>query len=152
MLITKELHYTLNYKPFLGVNKEIKNHNLIYCKNFFLFFLIIDNLLTSINKKKDYKLTIFKSKKNNVSFLRAPNKYKKAQIKISLIRYHVIFKINKDYSNIHLNLLKNKIFLFNFIDFLFNFIDFFESSLFVLRKKKISIIFNKKSLVSFFEL
>lgn len=149
MLVSKELYYTLNYKPFLGLKKDIKNSNLIYCKNFFLFFLIIDNLLSSTNKK-NYKLKIHKSKKFSSSFLRAPNKYKKAQVKITLVRYHVAFKCTKYYELPNFNF--NYGFLFNFISFLFNFISFFESTLFVLKKKKLSIKLDPIKSKSLFEL
>lgn len=149
MIINKELCYTLNYKPFLGLNKNIKNNNLIYCKNFFLFFLIIDNLLTSSNKK-NYKLRIFKRKKYSASLLRAPNKYKKAQIKITLVRYFIIFNCRKYYQLPQLDMNYN--FLFNFVNFLFNFVNFFESTLFTLKRKKISVKLDPKHYINLLEL
>lgn len=149
MTISKELHYTLNYKPFLGLKKEIKNENLIYCKNFFLFFLILDNMVSDL-KKKNYKLKISKIKKYSMSYLRSPNKYKKAQVKITLVRYNIIFKCFKFYD---VTALKFNIpFFLQFINFLFTFINFFESALFTLKKKKISVSINPKYLKNFFEL
>lgn len=149
MVINKELRYTLNYKPFIGLNKDIKNNNLIYCKNFFLFFLIIDNFLTT-SSKKNYKLRIFKRKNYSASLLRAPNKYKKAQIKIALIRYFIIFNCYKYYQLPKINM--NCDFLFNFVNFLFNFVNFFESTLFTLKRKKISIKLDPKYYLNLFEL
>ena len=46
--ITQEIFYLLNYKPLLNYKKDIKNTNLIYCKNFFLFFLLLEKFM---NKK-----------------------------------------------------------------------------------------------------
>lgn len=151
MLISKELHYTLNYKPFLGLKRDIRNENLIYCKNFFLFFLILDNMLLNPGvKKKNYSLKINKIKKYSNSFLRAPNKYKKAQVKVTLVRYNVIFECFRKYEIP--NAVVTETILFNFINFLFNFINFFESTLFTLKKKKIKLKLSPNHLRKLFEL
>lgn len=150
MKITQEINYLLNYKPLLNFKKEIKNINLIYCKNFFLFFLLFETLL-KLNKisKKNMSLTIMKDKKYlNKSLLRAPNKYKKAQIKLELIRYKIKFKFNFFYNiffirNVNLN------FLIYFINFFFYSILFFESTLFFLKKKKVILTFNSKFINKF---
>jgi len=128
--ITQEINYILNYKPLLNFKKELNSINFIYCKNFFLFFLLLESLL-KLNKKKlniknNISLIITKNKKFlNKSILRAPNKYKKAQIKIELIRYNIIFKINSFY-NINQISNINKKFIIYFINFFFYSILFFK--------------------------
>ena len=141
MKITQEINYILNYKPLLNFKKEINSINFVYCKNFFLFFLLFENLLKLNNKKLDIKnntsLIIKKNKKFlNKSLLRAPNKYKKAQIKIELIRYSIIFRIKSFYNFSNINNIDIKMIIY-FINFFFYSILFFESPLFFLKKKKI---------------
>jgi len=151
MLVKKKLHYTLNYKPFLGYKKNIRNSNLVYCKNFFLFFLILDNLMTNSSNSR-YRVKINKSNKYDMSFLRAPNKYKKAQIKINIVRYHVIFECSRMYKLPASLQIANYTVIFNFVSFLFNFISFFESTLFYLRKKQLVIKLEPQINKQFFEL
>ena len=129
MKITQEINYILNYKPLLNFKKEINSINFVYCKNFFLFFLLFENLLKLNNKKLDIKnntsLIIKKNKKFlNKSLLRAPNKYKKAQIKIELIRYSIIFRIKSFYNFSNINNIDIKMIIY-FINFFFYFILFF---------------------------
>ena len=152
MLIKKNLFYTLNYKPFLGYKKNINNKNLVYCKNFFVFFLILENLILSLKKSSsNYRVKISKTSSHNISFLRAPNKYKKAQVKVNIIRYNVTFECTHTY-------LFNSFYFFNskkifmFINFLFNFINFFESSLFYLKKKKLIVKLPSYTTLNMFEL
>lgn len=146
MNITQEINYLLNYKPLLNYKKDVKNNNLIYCKNFFLFFLLLEKFL---NNKKNFniknKLIITKKNKYLQSFLRAPNRYKKAQVKIELIRYQVTFIFNYYYD---ISFIKNfnLLFFFYFINFFFYFFLFFESTLFFLKKKRIKIKLNNNYL------
>jgi hypothetical protein len=135
--VTQEIYYLLNYKPLLNYKKDIKDDNLLYCKNFFLFFLLLEKFLNK-NDKVGSSLSIKKNNKYSQSFLRAPNRYKKAQVKIELIRYEVKFRISYNYN---LTLTKNfsiNYFLY-FINFFFFIFLFFESTLFFLRKKKIKL-------------
>jgi len=127
--ITQEINYILNYKPLLNFKKEINSINFVYCKNFFLFFLLFENLLKLNNKKLDIKnntsLIIKKNKKFlNKSLLRAPNKYKKAQIKIELIRYSIIFRIKSFYNFSNINNIDIKMIIYFIIFFFFFFIFF----------------------------
>ncbi len=139
MKITQEISYLLNYKPLLNYKKNLKNNDLIYCKNFFLFFLLLENFIN--NKKKlglNNKLSIVKSNKSIQSFLRAPNKYKKAQIKVELVRYQVTFKFSYFYDLLFIKNFNLLHFLY-FINYFFFLFLFFESTLFFLKKKKIKI-------------
>jgi len=139
--VTQEIVYLLNYKPLLNFKKELKNINLIYCKNFFLFFLLLENMFI-LNNKKKMKLTIKKKNKYLTSLLRAPNKYKKAQIKIELIRYEIIFTFSFFYNLDFISNNFNLKYLLYFINFFFNFFLFFESTLFFLKKKKFKVKLN----------
>jgi hypothetical protein len=171
--INQEIVYLINYKPLLESKKSLNNKNLVYCKNFFLFLLLLEELAKNAkynssitNKLSKLKLNKKKKTKYLKSFLRAPNKYKKAQIKIELIRYEVKFKfsfmyevckpkINKNTPSIHekgtykqkYNISLDtgyKSLLCYFINFLFYFSRFFESTLFFLKKKRIIILFDLK--------
>ena len=141
MKVTQEIVYLLNYKPLLNFKKELKNISLIYCKNFFLFFLLLENMFI-LNNKKKMKLTIKKKNKYLTSLLRAPNKYKKAQIKIELIRYEIIFTFSFFYNLDFISNNFNLKYLLYFINFFFNFFLFFESTLFFLKKKKFKVKLN----------
>lgn len=154
MKVTHEITYLLNYKPLLNFKKELKNLNTIYCKNFFLFFLLLENLVNKGKKgAKTNNVSIFIKKKNKYqkSFLRAPNKYKKAQVKIELIRYEVTFKFSFNYNLEFVNKLNIRYLLY-FINFFFSFFLFFESTLFFLKKKKFNIKLDDKCLLTLFEL
>ena len=129
--------YIINYKPIIDYKIYLKNKFLynIYCKNFFLFFLLIN--FFKYNKK--IKIIIRKNFFYSIFYLRAPNRFKKSQIKLNLLRYKVILKFNKNY-NFEIS---NK---FNFIYFIIYFINYFlyiyiyiESSLFFLENKKVII-------------
>ena len=146
MKINQEVVYYINYKPLLNFKKKFKaNNNFIYCKNFFLFLLILDK--TNKNNNSFFSISIKKKNKHFMSFLRAPNKYKKAQIKIELIRYEI--KVNF-FIYYFLNFLlytnnKNTLFLNNFlyfVSFYFQNFSFIESTLFFLKKKKVVIEFD----------
>lgn len=145
MKVNQLFSYIINYKPLLNYSKEIKKFNKIYCKNFFLFFLLLD----FINKNKNKaKLSIYKKNYFFTSFLRAPNKYKKAQIKLNLVRYKVAFSFTNlyDIEFIKLNYSNNFAPLIYFINYFFYFFLFFESTSFFLEKKKILIKLNPKIL------
>jgi hypothetical protein len=135
--VTQEINYLLNYKPLLNYKKDIKDTNLLYCKNFFLFFLLLEKFVNK-NEKLRSSLSIKKKNKYLQSFLRAPNRYKKAQVKIELVRYEVVFKVVYHYSLTFIKNFNISYFLY-FIKFFFYFFLFFESTLFFLRKKKIKL-------------
>ena len=93
MIVNQSFFYIINYKPLINYKKKLKSLNVIYCKNFFLFFLLLDY----IKQNKVVKLSISKKSYYFNSFLRAPNKYKKAQIKINLVRYKIMLKFFHSY-------------------------------------------------------
>jgi len=132
--ITQELTYLLNYKPLLNFKKNLKSDNTIYCKNFFLFFLLLENI---ISKKSNLlckqSVSISKQNKYAYTFLRAPNRYKKAQVKLELIRYKVTFKFVYNYSISFIKNFNLPYFLY-FVNFFFYYFTFFESTLFFLKK------------------
>lgn len=144
MNVKNELYYYLNYKPLFQNNKNIVNKKLIYSKNFFIFFLILETLFkkqTDIgDTKNNVSIKILKKNNKSITFLRAPNKYKKAQIKLELLRYEIKFTFR-----LILSWEIQKKFILDFIRFLFNFYLYFESTLFFLRKKKISLNFTAKN-------
>jgi len=137
--ITQEISYLLNYKPLLDYKKNIKDSNLVHCKNFFLFFLLLEKFISKEHQTNvKNSLSIKKNNKYLQSFLRAPNRYKKAQVKIELIRYEVTFKMSYYYD---LSFIKqfNLNYFLHFINFFFHFFLFFESTLFFLKKKKLRV-------------
>lgn len=149
MNIKQKFFYVINYKPLLNYKKELKNlNNTIYCKNFFLFFL----LLSFLNKKNcKLKISILKKNKNQLSYLRAPNKYKKAQVKLNLVRYRIILTTNL---NIKFNDPKFTINKLSYlVNFFFNYFFFMESTLFFMEKKQLFLTL-EPSLIkhTFFEL
>lgn len=146
MKINQKLCYVINYKPLLNYKNSLNNFNKIYCKNFFLFFFLLDYLK---NSKIKTSLFIKKIKSNNYTFLRAPNKYKKAQIKVVKIKYKIVFSSEFNYN---INLFKKIKFeyLIYFLNFYFNSFFFFESTFFFLEKKIIEIKLNKTLLNNLF--
>jgi hypothetical protein len=147
--ITQELSYLLNYKPLLNLKKNIKSDNILYCKNFFLFFLLLENMLIKKNKLQ-YKQSISIQKQNKYSytFLRAPNRYKKAQVKLELIRYKVSFRFIYNYDIMFIKNFNISYFLY-FINFFFHYFTFFESTLFFLKKIVIKVQINSSYLNSY---
>lgn len=140
MKITQKIDYLLNYKPLLNYKKDVKNSNLIYCKNFFLFFLLLEKFFDNKDNNTYFNssLTIKKKNKYLQTFLRAPNRYKKAQVKIELVRYQVTFNFTY-YYDLSFILNFNLLHLLYFINFFLYLFTFFESTLFFLRKKKITL-------------
>lgn len=144
MKITQNISFLINYKPILSKRKNIKNKKMIYCKNFFLFFILLNSIFNN-NKNQRCTITIKKSNTYRNTFLRAPNKYKKAQIALELVRYKVIFKKVIFYSFKGFEFKKNTLIsILYFINFFFNFFLFLESPLFFLSKKKILVELDKK--------
>ena len=143
MIIKHSFNYIINYKPlfiyknFININSK----NNIYCKNFFLFFLLLEFL----KNNSKIKLKIMKKNFKSISFLRAPNKFKKSQVKLVLTRYKIEFYLEKFY---FFDIKNNKI-LFYFINYLFYYYYFFESTLFFLEKKNINIKLDSKNLINF---
>jgi len=82
------LKYTFNFKPKLfninSLNSSINSK--LYCKNFIYFMLFVEYFLKK-NSLKNYKICIFKRNKSCQSVLRAPNKYKKAQVHLKIERF-----------------------------------------------------------------
>lgn len=142
MKITQELTYLLNYKPLLDFKKSIKADNVLYCKNFFLFFLLLENIIVKKNKLLcKQSVSISKQNKYEYTFLRAPNRYKKAQVKLELVRYKVVFRLAYDYNISFIKNFDMSYFLY-FINFFFYYFTFFESTLFFLKKIMIKVQLN----------
>lgn len=149
MKITQELTYLLNYKPLLNFKKNIKADNVLYCKNFFLFFLLLENMVIKKNQLFcKQSVSISKQNKYSHTFLRAPNRYKKAQVKLELIRYKVVFKFVYNYDISFIKNFNISYFLY-FINFFFHYFTFFESTLFFLKKITIKIQLNSNYLNSY---
>jgi len=94
-------------------------------------------------------MNIQKKKYNSYTFLRAPNKYKKAQVKIVNIKYKILFSTLSNYelnSFTSLNLSH----LIYFLNLYFNNFFFFESTFFFLEKKSIELKINSKFINSLF--
>lgn len=144
MKVKHSFNYIINYKPLLNYKNYLNNNSNIYCKNFFLFFLLLE-LLKNKSNKDSVKLSIYKKEYYLNSFLRAPNKYKKAQVKLSLVRYKINFTILNDY-RINLSSYNTPILPFTyFINYLFYYFLFFESTFFFMEKKKINIKLNNSN-------
>lgn len=117
-----KLKYICNFSP-LFKNIDFDNRK-IYCKYFFFLLLFLEYYFY-----KNLYLFIcyhFKKFKNCRSYLRAPNRYKTAQVKFKLIRYefYIILKLNFFFLNIYC-----------FINF-FNLFNFFNSSYIHIYNKK----------------
>lgn len=125
-----------------------KNSNKLHCKNFFLFFLIFDFLKNRKYSKK-FKISIKKKNLQTISFLRAPYKNKKAQIKLNLVRYRIIFNFEIFYLIKVYNFFTFNFFLY-FLNFILDMFFFFESSFFFFERKNLLIKLNKKKINNFF--
>lgn len=131
------LKYLLNFKPKLSSHAStylnVIDNNKIYCKNLLIFIIFLEFFL----KKNKYFLNInlitFKKKTKLNSFLRAPNKHKKAQIALSVERYYLLLRFNFILFLTPKIFYKLPIFLLN----LLNSLTFFESTLMSMKTKKI---------------
>lgn len=167
MKVISRLTYIVNYKPHFGklglfvpkltkfseIRNKYDNSTKLNCKHFFFFYLFLEyfflNYLVSSSKIIHSNLTIHKANKKVISVLRAPNKYKKAQIKINLARYKIVFKTSIEYNT---ELAYNLNYILYFTNFFFSMLSFFETTLFFLKKKELSLIVDKKALVGLFGL
>lgn len=113
--------YIVNFKPIINKTYAKSTINL---KNFLIFLLCFNKAVFS-----NYKINIRKKYINNITYLRAPNKYKKAQVKVNIQRYLVTLNKSENYK------LKFNINFYYFINYYFNFINYFESTFFFLDKK-----------------
>ncbi len=129
------LKYLLNFKPKLGNTSNFfaSHNNKIYCKNLLIFIIFLEFFLKKNKYFLNVNLVTYKKKKKLNSFLRAPNKHKKAQISLCVERYYLLVKFNFIF-------FVNNIMIFNlpiFIFYLINSINFFESTLMSMKTKKI---------------
>lgn len=147
--------YSINYKPLLTAKtKNLKFSKLIFCKNFFLFFLLLEKFTYKHNEALvSSSFIVRKENKFTKSFLRSPNRYKNAQIQIELLRYRVTFKQTYLYNLNLVQIMFSTINLLYFINFCFNSVLFIESTLFFLNKKKIKLVllsdFYKKGILNY---
>jgi hypothetical protein len=121
----------LNFNSFLRNNLNNVNYCKKLCKNLFYLFFFFEYFF---NNKIFFS---FKSiKKITISQIRSPNRYKTSQKnffnKLFLINVTIFFK----FKSIFLN---NFYFLFFFKSYILNYFIFFESSLILLKKKKLFI-------------
>ncbi len=127
-------NFFIAYKPiFLYTNKKI-----IKYKNFFFIFLFLFFL-----KETKYHFNITKQKKKVASFLNAPNRNKKAQIKIIFFCYNILLTVS--YKIIKKQKLYKSLYILYTILFLRFY--FFESNLLLLQNRTINFFFyemNKK--------
>ena len=128
------LKYLLNFKPKLSNLTNLSNiNNKIYCKNLLVFLIFLEFFLKKNKYFLNINLRVYKKKRKLNSFLRAHNKHKKAQISLCVERYYLLLKFNFSFfllSNMVYNL---PIFIFNLLDS----INFFESTLVLMKTKKI---------------
>jgi hypothetical protein len=129
------LRYLLNFKPKLGniSNLAVNSNNKIYCKNLLIFIIFLEFFLKKNKYFLNVNLKTFKRKKKLNSFLRAPNKHKKAQISLCTERYYLLVKFNFTFFCNDKMILNLPIFIFYLIDS----INFFESTLMLMKTKKI---------------
>jgi hypothetical protein len=134
LLLKCHLKYSLNFKPKFNNIFIILNNNKIYCKNFFFFLLFLEFFIKNINY--NININFIKKKTHIQQLLRAPNRYKKAQLSLISIKYYFVISLNFLF-----NININNLYVFKFITIFFNtFLIFFESTLITLKLKK--FIFN----------
>lgn len=129
-----------NFKPkILNFDNLSKYNTKIYCKNLLMFILFLEQFSKNKSTINFIKFVILKKKKRLSSFLRAPNRYKKASISLKLERYFFFLTLKFDF------FLKKELFNINMFYLLIVFLEssfnFFESSLIYMKKKKILITF-----------
>jgi len=127
-----------NFKPkILNVNTVLKSNNKIYCKNLLMFILFLESFSNNKININNVNISFYKKLKKLPSFLRAPNRYKKASVSLKLERYFLFLRFQFDI------LFKKDYFSFKtflvLINFLNNSFNFFESSLIYMKSKKIIV-------------
>lgn len=142
------LKYHTNFKPNTeGYSSVLNKKKKIYCKNIFFFFLAFEYLY-KWRGKKSLILHIFciKLKKKIITYLRAPNRSKKAQVNLTLNRYLLLISLHiklsqpNNYTN---NFNNNPIhILIYIISLLFKNFNFFESNILLLSSVKINLKYN----------
>lgn len=129
------LKYLLNFKPKLDNTSSlvVDSKNKIYCKNLLIFIVFLEYFFKKNKYFSNIKLVTFKKKKKLNSFLRAPNKHKKAQISLCVERYYLLIRFKFTFFLLKDFIKKVSCFVFN----LLKSIDFFESTLVSMKTKKI---------------
>ena len=138
-----KLNYKTNIKPkFLN---NITFSNKIYCKNFFLFYLIWEFLFFYTNSKQKFKFSFVNlpKKKNSIVFLRAPNRAKKSQIHLSVARFKLFILIKLKINLINIKTLK----ITSLLKGLIHNFKFFESNILNLHSLEINLPYNYKNKV-----
>lgn len=129
----------LNFKPKFNNTKLNLTGitNKLYCKNLLIFIIFLEFFLKNNNNYfLNVKLSTLKKKSKLNSFLRAPNKHKKAQVALSIERYYLYLKFTF-FCNIQSNMLyKLPLFFYT----LLNSINFFESTLMSMKTKKLTYV------------
>lgn len=119
----------MNYRP--GVFKETSKNKpyKIFCRNFLFLVLFIDlvNAQSSVLKKNNFKILIFKKRNHVGSFLRAPYKNKTAQYSLGILRYYIYISIKLTVLE-KIYLLNKREFFFKIKNFLYSY-NYFESAL-----------------------
>ena len=128
-----------NFKPNYN-NSNIKNifyknNTSIYCKNFFLFLLLIKYKSNySGNTFLESSIFIKPLKRKVYTILRSPYRHKLARHQLSLKRYNIVSTIKIPFEITSFNNFTNFITFFNF---LIKFYYSFESNLIFVHKLKI---------------
>ena len=138
------LKYLLNFRPKLdSLTNLIVENNKIYCKNLLIFLIFLEFFLKKNKYFLNVTLSTLQKKYKLNSFLRAPNKHKKAQISLCANRYYLFLKFN------FLFLLPNgavhrlPIFFYNLLESM----NFFESTLVLMKTKKITFKLPLKNVI-----
>ena len=130
-----------NLKNFNNLTFLKKNKTQIFCKNFFLFILLLkyrNNHSNKFNFKK-CSFHIKPTKKKVYTILRSPYRHKLARQQFFLLRYFIKFSLKIIFSK---NFIFNK--YINIIDLFYKlkeFNDVFETNIIYNHKKKLSFNF-----------
>ena len=134
------IKFITNFKPYLfsKTKTNLFKKNIIYCKKFFILFLILEYFLYNKKYSKKHSLSFFciKKKLNKLTFLRTANRAKSSQVNLTLARYIICIKIIYFLNNLLTSKppLKKFIYLLNYF---LNFFKFSESNIFYIHSLSI---------------
>lgn len=134
--------YTTNFKPKYLNNNKLYN-NSIYCKKFLLFFIILEYLIKKSNKNRQisFKLVTLPKQKTLVKLLRAPNRSKKSQLSLYILRFKILICLN--FLSKGLMYIKNHTKVLEFLIQICKKLKFFESNILLLHSLKVRVGYNK---------
>ena len=131
-----KIKFVTTYKPLFFKSKQKK----IYCKYFFFIYLFLEYYFFKLFSSKGLSFLKKTCKLNNV--LRSPNRYKKSQLALKIIKYFIILILQLNFNF----LFSNIIFLRSlFLKCLFFNSNFFHIAsfkyIFIVKKYKLLILF-----------